>query len=214
MSRRRLRASRSIGALATAASAATTSTSSAALAPATAFASAAAQSRFAARILAPAPAALTRLSGRPWAAAGDGFVQGDNLTGSQAFDDLRVRIVRDAEQHRTAFELVLVLDEDKAFAAFGEHRGQWHGQDVVGRRHRNAEDGGHARTHARVDALDGDAGGESLDAVLDDGLGRDALHDALHPYAGHGLGLNLQLASVVEADDVGLVDMGVDDHVV
>jgi hypothetical protein len=45
---------------------------------------------------------------------------------------------------------------------FGEYRGERHSEHVVRGRNRDAENGRHARTHAWVDVLDGDARGESL----------------------------------------------------
>ena len=72
----------------------------------------------------------------------------------------------------------------------------------------------HAGTHALVDFLDRDAGGEAFDAVLDHRLRCDSFDAAFHFQSRHGLDLDFHFLAGLKANDVGLVDVRVDDHFV
>src|SRR6266516_4147679 len=149
------------------------------------------------------------LAGR---SAGDGLIQRDDFADSEAVEDFGVEVIRSANGDRAALERVVGLHENKAVAAFGKDRGQRHRQDVVRGGNRDAEDGGHAGAHAGVDVLDRDTGGKSLDPVFNHSLRGDALDDPRHLDAGHRLRADFHRAAFLKADDVGLVDVGVDNH--
>ena len=153
-------------------------------------------------------------AGRICARAVDGLIERNDFILREPLHDLGVGIVGHADDDRPSLELFFVLDEDEPFAASVKTAASGTASDVVRRGNRDAKDGRHAGPHARVDVFDGDAGGEALDAILDHGLRRDAFDDAAHFHAGHGLGLDLHFAPLLEADDIGLVDVGVDHHVV
>ena len=149
-----------------------------------------------------------------------GQLQRDDFAGLEALLDFGAGVIGDAHFDVALLEGLALLHIDEALhlagirVLLGKHGRQRHGGHVVRRGDGDFDIGRHARADALVHVLEHDAGRVAFDVVLDDRLGRDALDGARRPQAGHGFDGDLDRLAHLEAGDIGLVDLGVDDHVV
>ena len=147
-----------------------------------------------------------------------GHLDGHHLAGGQAFLDLRVEVIGNPNLHQSLLERFALLDineplhDARIHVLLGEYRGERNGGHVGHRGDGDFDVGGHARAHPRVDVLEQDSGGITLDIVLDGRLRIDALDHAGNLEASDGLHGDFDHFVSLDSRNVRLINLGVDNH--